>query len=150
MSTVLALCATEWVRRCNLQTHHALSGAMMLAYGWIGLGVIGFALAGNLIVAVVALWLVSVARTVSEPLFMAWINNHTESGVRATVLSVASQANAFGQIAGGPPIGLAGNRFGLPIALSISGLLMLPVVLLAGRIRQRGQQSDEVVSSSIG
>ncbi|MCA9912606.1 MAG: MFS transporter [Anaerolineae bacterium] len=145
VSTVLSLIVTEWIKRRNLQTHSQLSGALMIAYGVVGLGVIGFALAGHLVIALAALWLVGIARTVSAPLFMAWINNHTEANVRATVISVASQANAFGQIAGGPPIGLLGNRFGLSIAISIAGLMMLPTVWLAGRIRKQKQTTGDVV-----
>jgi hypothetical protein len=49
-------------------------------------------------------------------------------GVRAAVISMSSQANAFGQIAGGPLIGAVGTFGGIRAALSVAGLVLSPAL----------------------
>ncbi len=50
--------------------------------------------------------------------------------VRATVISMSSQSNALGQIAGGPGVGVIGTWWSLRAALVMAGLLLSPVLLL--------------------
>lgn len=42
-----------------------------------------------------------------------WVNQHIESRVRATVLSMTSQLDSFGQIVGGPIVDAIGTAWGL-------------------------------------
>ena len=112
---------------------------LLLYYYLRGLVILSYRISGFLC-------LMGLARTMSHPLFTAWINNHIDSKVRATVLSVSSQANAIGQIMGGPPVGYLGILNNLRIAISVSGILMLPAVLLASRIRAKGREKVEVVA----
>ena len=56
---------------------------------------------------------------------------------RATINSMGGQADAIGQVAGGPVLGVIGNR-SVPIALGVSGLLRLPALLLYARAIRRG------------
>jgi DHA3 family tetracycline resistance protein-like MFS transporter len=135
-SSLFSMVATGWLHRRNLKNHRELSTGLLISQAIIGVGVIAFAWAPNFGIALLLLWVVSVARTVSEPLFSAWINNHIESRVRATVLSVSSQANAVGQIAGGPAIGYIGTLTTLRIAISLTGVLLLPAVWLVAHIRR--------------
>lgn len=135
VASALSLIATAWLQRYNLQNHRELSTGLLVAQAIIGASVIAFAWAPNFGIALLLLWTVSVARTISEPLYNAWINNHIESRVRATVLSVSSQANAVGQIAGGPGIGYIGTLSSLRIAISLTGILILPAIWLIARIR---------------
>jgi DHA3 family tetracycline resistance protein-like MFS transporter len=97
-------------------------------------GLIVFALAGNLWLAIAALWLRTVADTLTYPIESAWLNRHVESRSRATVISMVSQANAIGQVAGGPPLGALG-RTSLRGALLASGLIWLPIPALYLRLR---------------
>jgi DHA3 family tetracycline resistance protein-like MFS transporter len=136
VSSGLSLIATLWLQRRNLHSHRELSTGLLIAQGIIGAGVIAFAWAPSFWIAFLLLCAVSVARTISDPLYNAWINNHIESNVRATVLSVSSQANAIGQIAGGPAIGYIGTLSSLRIAISLTGMLILPALWLIARIRQ--------------
>ncbi|MBI5713524.1 MAG: hypothetical protein HZC38_08910, partial [Chloroflexi bacterium] len=55
---------------------------------------------------------------------------------RATVLSMSSQMNAVGQIAGGPAIGVVGNSFSVRAALMISAVILSPVLPLLSRAQQ--------------
>jgi DHA3 family tetracycline resistance protein-like MFS transporter len=90
--------------------------------------VAAFALTGNFWIAVIALMLRGVAYAISEPLMQAWLVRHTRAEVRATMLSMVGQANALGQMAGGPGVGLIGNVFGLRAALIAAAVLLLPAL----------------------
>jgi MFS transporter, DHA3 family, tetracycline resistance protein len=105
---------------------------------------LGFALASAFALAVAAVWLVSLARSLIRPVYMTWLNQSIEdSSLRATVNSLASQADAIGEVAGGPGVGAIGNVISLPAALVSSGLLLTPALALYGRaIRNRGGEPE--------
>jgi MFS transporter, DHA3 family, tetracycline resistance protein len=74
------------------------------------------------------------ARGLLPPLYTTWLNDQiTDSSVRATVLSISGQANAIGQAAGGPVLGVVGNTFGIPAALVAGALTSLPAAALYAR-----------------
>ncbi len=145
VGSLVAYVGNTWLERRNLQSHEELSTALMLTYAVMGFSVLTFAWSGHLILALCSLWIMGAARTVSHPLFTAWINNHIDSKVRATVLSVSSQADAIGQIAGGAPVGYIGILTNIRVAISVSGMILMPAVWLVARIRQLGRDSDVVV-----
>jgi DHA3 family tetracycline resistance protein-like MFS transporter len=63
--------------------------------------------------------------------------------VRATVLSMNGQADALGQVAGGPLIGAIGSAFSMRVALVFSGLLITPALALYTRtFKPRHAQAD--------
>lgn len=146
VGSFLGFAGTSWLERKNWQTHEQLSTGLMWMYSIVGLAVLLFAWSTNLIMALAAFWIMGLARTMSGPLYMSWINNHIDSAVRATVLSISSQANAIGQVVGGPPVGYIGILTSLRIAISVSGFLMLPAVWLVTRIRAKGREKVELVT----
>jgi MFS transporter, DHA3 family, tetracycline resistance protein len=98
-----------------------------------------FGLAGLFWVALVAYFALGLARNVAAPIFQTWLNrNVEESGVRATVLSITSQADAVGQWTGGPAIGLIGNVFSIRAALVAGSLCMAPALALYRRAARHG------------
>jgi DHA3 family tetracycline resistance protein-like MFS transporter len=97
-------------------------------------GICSFALLGNLWLALAAMWLNTVAGTLAYPIESAWLNRHVDSKSRATVISMVSQANAIGQVVGGPPLGALG-RSTLRGALLASGLISTPIPLLYLRLK---------------
>ncbi|MGA8115684.1 MAG: MFS transporter, partial [Actinocatenispora sp.] len=99
------------------------------------LGVLGLALLGTLWLALGAMWLRGAAATVARPVEAAWLNRNLDSRVRATVLSMNGQADAVGQVLGGPPLGELANRTSVSTALSVSALILTPVVLVYARLR---------------
>jgi MFS transporter, DHA3 family, tetracycline resistance protein len=145
IGSVITMFGTAWLEKRNFQTHEALSKALFGLFSLMTIGIFAFTWAGNLWLAIVALWLVGMSRSMIGPLYGAWINRHVDSSVRATVLSVDSQANALGQIVGGPPVGYLGNISGLRIALSVSGALLLPVIFLVGRVWGMDSTTKEVI-----
>ena len=96
-------------------------------------GILAFALAGNFAFALCTFWFASLVRRLGEPLYLTWLNQGLDPGVRATVISMGSQANALGQIAGGPVIGAVGTLAGIRAALALAGLILSPAVALYGR-----------------
>jgi hypothetical protein len=79
-----------------------------------------------------------VARVVEEPLFQSCLNTDLESRSRATVISFASQSNAFGQIVGGLVIAVVASTAGIAVAIALAAALLVPVpLLLRGANRAR-------------
>jgi len=89
-----------------------------------------FALAGNFYLAVVAVLLFRVFRTVNEPIYTTWLTQNIEAKVRATVISMRGQVDAFGQIVGGPPVGYIGTAISVRAALVAASALLSPVLFL--------------------
>lgn len=131
VGSVLGLVASEALRRMQLSSNRQLATGLGVLYAAVGIGVIIFANVSGLWVAVVMLWFVGTMRALTNPLYVAWINKNTTSNVRATVLSFGSQANALGQFTGGPFVGWIGVISGLRVAITLTGALILPTVLLA-------------------
>ncbi|HEX9131268.1 MAG TPA: MFS transporter [Ktedonobacteraceae bacterium] len=131
VGTLLTLGATEVVRRwIDIALQRVLIRALFVlsALGIVSLLV--FALAGNFFLAVAAVLLFRVFRTVNEPIYTAWLTQNIESKVRATVISMRGQVDAFGQIAGGPPVGYIGTAFSIRAALVAASAILSPVLLL--------------------
>jgi len=68
--------------------------------------------------------------------------------VRATVISMSSQVDAIGQIAGGPAVGWIGSAFSVQAALTVSGLLLTPVLPLYRRALSQSRQQDLLQAAS--
>ena len=103
-----------------------------------------FAQAGSLGVALGAILLVSLARSLFAPVYMTWLNQQiTDSSVRATVISITGQADAIGQAAGGPALGAIGNVWGLRTALTAGALVLVPALGFYGRaLRHDGREPE--------
>ncbi len=98
-------------------------------------GMVGFALSGSLWSALLAMWVRDCARAIAYPVQGAWINRNVDSRTRATTLSLASQADAIGQVVGGPPLGVLATRTSIPVALLVSAGVLAPAALVYARIR---------------
>ena len=108
----------------------------------LAVSVIAFALAGSFAMACAALLLKAVLGSLADPFYRTWLIQQTSPSTRATVLSIASQANALGETSGGPVVGLVGTLFSLRAALMLSGVLLMPVVALYARTLRQARRSD--------
>jgi len=135
---LISLAATEVARR-RVDTAQALPLArtLLLNAASIILCLVGFALTRSFWGAVGLYWLIGALRNIAAPLHTAWINlSIDQPQVRATIFSVSGQADAVGQIAGGPAVGAIGNA-SIRAALVSSALLLSPVLpLYAAAIRK--------------
>jgi len=139
---LLSIGGTELAqRRVNTENSRRVVQALQWITVLLIAGVFSFALAGTLLLAVLAYWLVYVTRNVIGPLYTAWVNQRLDSQVRATVISMSSQVDAIGQIAGGPVVGLIGSLVSVRAALLASGVILTPVLALY-RVALRSGESD--------
>jgi MFS transporter, DHA3 family, tetracycline resistance protein len=107
--------------------------------------VVVFGLAGLFWLAVLAMLLTNVARSLVMPLFTSWLNQSiSRSDIRATVMSITNQADAVGQWTGGPAIGWIGNAFGIRAALVTGAFLLSPALALYARALRHGGQEPEL------
>jgi MFS family permease len=94
------------------------------------------ALATTMFPALGGLLLQEVAFGVSEPLLLAWVNEHVEEGQRATVLSVRAMYFTLGGAAGLVSLGLLARSAGIPAAWTVAAAVLLltaPGLLWLGR-----------------
>jgi hypothetical protein len=94
------------------------------------LGLILFASGKNFWFVLVVFLLTGLMRTLKEPVLDAWMNEHVEERMRATVFSTNGQLNSFGQIIGGPLVGLVAQQISVSWGLVCTALLLLPVLFL--------------------
>ena len=80
--------------------------------------------------AAIAYWLVSKFSEARGPIYDAWMNQNVDSKIRATVFSMCAQADAVGQIAGGPILGLIATAISLRISIILAGLILIPTLFL--------------------
>jgi MFS transporter, DHA3 family, tetracycline resistance protein len=105
-----------------------------------------FGLAGGIALAYGSLLVYRVARTLTWPLEMTWLNQQiTDSSVRATVISITGQSDAIGQAAGGPALGVIGNVWGIRAALVAGAAVIAPALALYGRALRHGGREPELV-----
>jgi DHA3 family tetracycline resistance protein-like MFS transporter len=106
---------------------------------------VAFALGSSFTFVMVVFLAAILARSFLAPLYTTWLNRQiTDSSVRATVLSISGQANAVGQATGGPFLGIIGNTFGIPAALVVGALTVLPAVGLYARALRHGGVEPEL------
>lgn len=141
----LNLGVTEFIRRRpNLnQRRTAISLQLVMTCGYLAT-LTFFALTGNIALAMSAITLNAVFRVANGPLYNAWLNREiSEPQVRATVLSMNGQLDAFGQIIGGVIMGSVAAWWGMRAALIGVVILLLPVLVLFG-LALRLTQKPEV------
>lgn len=134
LGRLVSLGSTELVRRrVDTTTQAGAAGALFVVNVVLIAAILALALAGNFGLALGAYLVAAACRTTSNPIYTAWINRQVSSRVRATVISFTAQADALGQIAGGPAIGWVGTAFSLRAALVVGALVLAPIVPLLGR-----------------
>jgi DHA3 family tetracycline resistance protein-like MFS transporter len=67
------------------------------------------------------------------PLATAWLNQHVDSSVRATVFSIRNQADALGQILGGPVLGAIATLVSLRVEMVVAAFFLLPALYVYSR-----------------
>lgn len=125
-------------RRVHLQGHAAVARVLAVVDVVLVVSVVAFASVASFWWALAAFWIVGTLRSIREPVFTAWINQGLDPKTRATINSVGGQADAIGQAAGGPGIGLIARSVSVPTAFVVSGLLRLPALVLYARAIRRG------------
>jgi hypothetical protein len=131
VSSVVGIAITR--RYVQASRSRGAGWALLMVEAIQAFSIIGFALATRFGPALAALWLVTAAGGPRTPLEQAWMNHHLESEVRATVFSLQSQTGALASIIGGPLLGLLATGTSPRTTLLVTGVLLLPALLLYAR-----------------
>jgi DHA3 family tetracycline resistance protein-like MFS transporter len=124
-------------RRVKMEDEASVRRAMFLLSALMIASLFAFSAAFHFSLAVAAYWIFATMRQIKNPLYTAWVNQKLDPQVRATVVSMSSQVDAFGQIIGGPPVGVIGALVSLRAALATSALILSPVLALFARASRR-------------
>jgi DHA3 family tetracycline resistance protein-like MFS transporter len=139
VALVLGIGALSYVkRRGHLEGHVHVARILALVDLMLIASVVGFAVVGSFWWAVLLFWIVGGLRSVRGPIFTAWINQGLDPATRATINSMGGQADAVGQALAGPVVGGVGRAISVPWAISLAGLLRLPILFLYLRAIRRG------------
>ena len=126
---VLAAVATKVVEKQVNHTGMPTLVRMMLGLSSVlFISLIGFALAGNLVVSLLLVLIIGVSREVIYPIYTTWVNHRIPSNVRATVLSFSSQVDAVGQTVGGPIVGVVAKQMSIVVGLLTSSFMLAPIL----------------------
>jgi MFS transporter, DHA3 family, tetracycline resistance protein len=136
--------STVVIKRFETASSPLLARSLLWLTSVLTIALVAFGLAHSLAFALCALLVAQAARGMLAPVYMAWLNRQiTDSSVRATVISIAGQADAIGQAGGGPGLGAIGNAFGLRSALVAGGLVLAPAIALYGRsVAHHGREPE--------
>lgn len=147
---LLGVAAIEVTRRTvRTDTHVGAARSLLGIDATLMVALVVFGLAGNIGLAVTAYLTARMLRRLASPIRLTWINQGLTANVRATVISMDSQADALGQIAGGPLLGWVAGGFGTRVAMVVVSLLLTPALYLYARtLRAHGRDLAEVAEVS--
>jgi DHA3 family tetracycline resistance protein-like MFS transporter len=133
-SALAAMGATMFLeRRLDASQATQIARSMKIITLGIAASILLFALSPFLGYTMIVYVLISSLRSLVEPLTTAWVNQHLDSDVRATILSMTGQVDALGQISGGPFVGAVANLVSVQAAIALSGVLLTPALFFIRR-----------------
>jgi MFS transporter, DHA3 family, tetracycline resistance protein len=133
--TLLGLPLARWAARLDVGSAVVVTRALLAITAGLLFSLLGFAFSPVLAGALLAYLAACVLRGVHGSLSQTWLNQRLVASSRATVLSLNGQADAVGQMAGGPIIGALGNA-SLRLALAAgAGILAVCLPLYASASR---------------
>ncbi len=147
VSLILGIVVSEGLRRFDVERGRQTIRVLSILTATLGVGVVLFAQTTHLAAALACFWTVSAMRVCLEPLTSAWLNRHVPSKVRATVLSLNGQADALGQMAGGPALGAVGRQVSVRAALTVAGAFLLPCLAVYARITSGESELSDIENS---
>ena len=129
VESLLVIVVTEIVRkRTDFSSHRSVVKSLLVSNALLMVGAVGFGFAAGFPIAVAMYWFAAVFRWLKVPLYNAWINQNAVSKAKATIFSFCSQADAIGQVAGGPILGLIAGYISLRAGIVVAGLVLLPAL----------------------
>jgi DHA3 family tetracycline resistance protein-like MFS transporter len=132
-------------RRLDVESHLGAARILLVLHVVLIAMILGFAVAVSFEMAALTYLVTRIVRRVAQPIGSAWINLGLTSEVRATVHSMNSQADALGQVAGGPLLGwLALAQGTRPAMLVVAAILTPSLYLYLRTIRLHGRDLQVV------
>lgn len=141
VSLALSVAGVEVARRrLNTESHLDAARVLLVLHVVLIAMIVAFAAAVSFEMAALAYLVTRIVRRVAQPISATWINLGLTSDVRATVHSMNSQADALGQVAGGPLLGWLALAAGTRPAMLVVAVILAPSLYLYLRtIRLHGR-----------
>ncbi len=128
---LIGLVAVEFIRRrVDTDSHGTVAKTLLVIDGGVALMALLFGLSGQFGFALAFLWAYLLLRQLHSPLTTTWINQNLKPQVRATVMSMHAQADAFGQMTVGLLFGVIGLAISVRAGIIAVSFVLLPVLLL--------------------
>ena len=135
MANLFGLAATTIARRrLDLEDQLKLTNVLSLCLLGISALVLLLANLNSFGLVLACYWLIGALRSAYGPIMTAWLNRLFPDSSRATLFSIYGQADAVGQTAGGPVIGVLARQIGIAFALGVSALSLLPTLPLFNKM----------------
>jgi MFS family permease len=149
ISTIIGIFVVGYVeKKVDMSSKRMISVAMFILTGARIAAIVSLAFSPNFIWAIVSVLTVKVIGMIQSPIYSTWLNMNVESQTRATVLSMVSQSDALGQTAGGPFVGLIGNRISIRASLLAASVLLTPILFVFGKILRKPSGQEEITAPS--
>jgi DHA3 family tetracycline resistance protein-like MFS transporter len=129
-------------RKVDLDAPKALPKLLLALYSLVAVGMLLFGYSPYFWWAIGAFLFVRSLRGVISPLVVAWVNKHSTSDVRATMLSFEGQSHSFGEIMSGPMLGSVAKWISVQASMYASAGLLVPGILIL-RKRAKPDANDE-------
>lgn len=95
-----------------------------------------FATSEEFLLAAILYWGIASLRAVNSPLMNIMTNKQLQSQGRATTLSMYGQLDAFGQVAGGPLVGMIALYTSVQGGIITSAILIIPTLYFLWKLRR--------------
>ena len=143
-SSMLASMAVSFFaeKRIDTSSTKAISTAFFAITGMLSIAIIVYSISPWLGLLIAMFLTISIMRSLSGPLYTAWINQSLPSQSRATILSISGQVDAVGQVGSGP-LAAAISLVSVPAAIAFAGLLLTPALPLVRRVQNLTRQQPE-------
>jgi MFS transporter, DHA3 family, tetracycline resistance protein len=86
----------------------------------------------------------NIVRRINQPVYRAWLNQHIDSKIRATVLSTYGQLDSLGQIIGGPILGYIALKTSISFGIGIAAVILSPVLILYLVFIRKVSRDDQI------
>lgn len=140
---LLGIIAVEFIRRrVDISSHVAAAKVLAVIDIFLIAAIVAFGATGHFWVGLTLFWLIALLREANDPVFTAWINQGLDPSTRATVNSMWGQADALGEVLGGPVMGVIAQVRSAGTAIVVAGLARSPALGLFARAIRRGSVGD--------
>ncbi|MDA1073325.1 MAG: MFS transporter [Proteobacteria bacterium] len=134
ISTVIGLTTTTLTRRfVRLNRPLMINWTLAGLVAGIVLATLGLAGVDGFVLGLAFYWLLGGLRSAYGPLTTVWLNQLLPERNKATLLSMYGQADAVGQVFGGPVIGGVARQASIAVALAWSAVVLSPALALYAR-----------------
>lgn len=110
--------------------------ALVVLNSLLVVAMVYFAIVEQFLLAVILYWGIASLRAVNHPLLSVMTNKQLHSQGRATTLSMYGQLDAFGQVAGGPLVGIIALYTSVQGGIITSALLIIPTLYFLWKLRK--------------